>query len=283
MKLLQTLKAQAARVSERLSDVPARAAAAAPVAPAVVPPVVAMEPWRPFLIDFKDFQAAQAFTPGEFFKAAEFEVPTETLLRLEAGRIVRAYLYAQYTEAGANGGADADATINVPVIQTPHPKPALNTEASKYHPEVRVWCKVGGVWRRACIKAINYGVSVTYVEPAGTTDVEAYYVHGDGEMRLRAYRRLGASDTAAVTLFNSSVSALHTVNQTDGEAAMRWPQENVLSDDFTIGLEIKSSLTHVVNERSPFILRLPAYLQEVRTLDPVRKAQLAELDVRGGL
>ncbi|RIH84710.1 hypothetical protein Mterra_01890 [Calidithermus terrae] len=268
-------------------DVPA-VAPAQPAQPAAPAPVAQrLEAWRPTRIDRKDFDPGQAFQAGEWFKLAEFEVPSETIWKILAGAPFFMYLRAFKARAGANAAEQAR-TITLPgLVQTPQAKPALGTEASKYHPEVTVWARVGGVWRRCRINSVTYAAGLEaceYVEPANATDVEVYYVHGDGELRVRAFRKLGNSDTSAVSLFNLGISALHTVDQRDGETSHKWPREVSLTDDFTLSLEVKSGLEHrFVAGRDDMVVSIPAYSAQVATLDPMRKAQLAEIDVRGGI
>ncbi|MFX8055783.1 hypothetical protein ABTK93_21400, partial [Acinetobacter baumannii] len=73
-------------------------------------------------------------------------------------------------------------------VTLPYLIPSLQgapTLPSTYHPDVAVWAKVGGVWQRCQINAVNYASQqVTFVEPAGVTgtqDIEVYYTHADGQ------------------------------------------------------------------------------------------------------
>ncbi|MFX8036094.1 hypothetical protein ABTK80_21070, partial [Acinetobacter baumannii] len=83
--------------------------------------------------------------------------------------------------------------------------------------DVAVWAKVGGVWQRCQINAVNYASQqVTFVEPAGVTgtqDIEVYYTHADGQFRFRVARDAGGVDDSVATVFNQSFSTMHSVDQ----------------------------------------------------------------------
>lgn len=286
MNILQQLQA---RFGQAFGDVP-MSTPQAPVMSAAVqsqqPVAIALESWRPNRIDARDFVAAEPFQASQWFKLGEFEVPSETVWRIQENQPFRLMVPAITRRAGNNAAAASRNVIIAGLFQSPYPAPALGGNPSLKHPSVRVWCLVDAVWSPAVVTAINWGTGqVSYNEPLNCTNVEIYFLHTDGEVRFRAYRKLGNSDTNGVSLFNSSMGAVHASDQRDIEAssAVSWPREVTLGDDYTLGLEVRSTLEHVISARSHLLVNIPAYVREVATVDAVRKAQISELDLRGGL
>ncbi len=244
-------------------------------------PAATRGPALPTMLDAEDFTAGAPWAASQWFTLAEFKAPAGVAWKIPAGPAYRAYLNARAYQAGLNGVA-SNRTITCPdLIDTPQSAPTLPTV---YHPEVQIWAKVGAVWNRANVTAINFSTGVVnYDEPANCTDVEAYYVHNNGEWRLRVIRELGNSDTSAVAVINSSMGATHSVDQISSESNHKWPRELLLFEGFRLSLEVKSSREHQFNTRSGHVLRIYAVRREVAALDAKRMRQLNEFDLREGV
>lgn len=250
--------------------------------PLPLPPAELRTPWVYTSLDFYDFVAGEAWRNNEWFTLARFTIPVETAFRIEADQAFRAYFHALATQAGANAAAAASRTIATPgIVDTPlgkNPLPARNNL------EVQVWCLVGTVWSQADITAVNFAVgNVTYNEPVSCTQVECYYLHGDGEMRIRESRELGFSDAQATTLYNNSLSALHTVDQVSSDTSHKWPRTRTFLPGFQLSVDIRSARNHVVNPRSPHMLVLPMITAQLTVHDRARLRQIGEIDLREGV
>ena len=113
--------------------------------------------------------------------------------------------------------------------------------------------------------------------------MEVYYVHSDGEYRVRVYRELGVSDTSAVTVLNGSLASMHLVDSHNEETMIRWPRYVGLIPSQRLAVEISSSLPHVFNARSGHVLHIQGYSQRVKITDPQALRRAAEIDMREGV
>ncbi|MCL6527645.1 MAG: hypothetical protein K6T57_12285 [Thermaceae bacterium] len=257
-------------------------------APSAAPAAVQTSPWGTAWLDGEDFAGTGIpYRSNEWFALSQFRCPETAHFRIAAGeRRIRMYLYGQKTVPGQNLGAPAARTVNLPgLVQSQQAAPAL---PSAFHPDVAVWAKVGGVWSQCVITAINYATGdVTFTEPAGvavTDNLELYYLHGDGQFRFRVLRELGGIDDSAATVFNGSLAALHTLEQTNLEVMWSWPQGVELTPGTRLSLEVYTSSTPMLwNSRNPNYLHIYAEARRIEVLDKGTLGVRAELSARNGL
>ena len=240
------------------------------------------------LIDRRDMDAGVDWKANEWRPIAYFKIPQGTIYRLPEGEPVRLYLKAQATAADVDnsGGASAvTATVNTPgIVQT---KMREVTLPSINHPEVVAWARVnGGDRQKVPVKAIDYAAeTVTLSVPAGEhwTGIRVYYVHGDGEFRIRAQRELGNADTAAALLMDGAFGAIHTVSQIDDEEAPTWPRLTTLIQSNRLVLEVRTGIRIDWNDEAEHVFQLEAYVLQVAVQDKAALRRLAEIEWRGGL
>ncbi len=239
------------------------------------------------LIDRSDMDAGVDWKANEWRPIAYFKIPQGTIYRLPEGEPVRLYLKARATAADVDnsGGASAvTATVNTPgIVQT---KMRAVTLPSINHPEVVAWATVGGARQKVPVQAIDYAAeTVTLSVPAGESwaDITVYYVHGDGEFRIRAQRELGNADTAAALLMDGAFGAIHTVSQIDDEEAPTWPQLTTLIQSNRLVLEVRTGIRIDWNDEAEHIFQLDAYVLQVAVQDKAALQRLAEIEWRGGL
>jgi hypothetical protein len=257
-------------------------------APAITPAAVQVGGWGMAWIDNEDFSSTGlAWRPGEHSALAQVKTPETAHFRIVAQeRRIRIYLRGQKVVAGQNLGAPASRNINLPfLIQTPQGAPTL---PSTYHPDVAVWARVGSAWQPCVITAINYSTGdVTFTEPAGVTasdGVEIYYMHADGQFRLRVARDAGGVDDSAATVFNQSFSTMHSVDQNNLETMIAWPQQVELVPGTRLVLEVFTTQVPMVwNDRAGHYIQIAALGRRIEVLDKGRLQRLAELEARGGL
>lgn len=252
------------------------------------PAAVQASGWQFAWIDNEDFDATGlAYRPNEYFALAQMRTPDTAHFRVLAGeRRLRIYLKGLAAFAGQNLATAQARTVTLPyLIPSLQGAPTL---PSTYHPDVAVWAKVGGVWQRCQINAVNYaGQQVTFVEPAGVTgtqDIEVYYTHADGQFRLRVARDAGGVDDSVATVFNQSFSTMHSVDQNNLETMLAWPQQVELVPGTRLLLEVFTTQVPMVwNERAGHYIQIAAMGRRVEVLDKSRLLRLAELENRGGL
>ena len=239
------------------------------------------------LIDRRDMDAGVDWKANEWRPIAYFKIPQGTIYRLPEGEPVRLYLKARATAADVDnsGGASAvTATVNTPgIVQTKMRAVAL---PSINHPEVVAWATVGGARQKVPVQAIDYAAeTVTLSVPAGEswTDITVYYVHGDGEFRIRAQRELGNADTAAALLMDGAFGAIHTVSQIDDEEAPTWPRLTTLIQSNRLVLEVRTGIRIDWNDEAEHVFQLEAYVLQVAVQDKAALRRLAEIEWRGGL
>ncbi|WP_457638431.1 hypothetical protein [Oceanithermus sp.] len=239
------------------------------------------------LIDRRDMEAGVDWKANEWRPIAFFKVPQGTMYRIPDGEPVRLYIKARATAADMDnsGGSSAqDVTINVPgIVKTKMrevPLPSAN------HPEVVAWATVNGTRQKVPVQAIDYTAeTVTLSVPAGEswTEITAYYVHGDGEFRIRAQRELGNADTAAALLMDGSFGAIHTVSQIDDEEAPTWPRKVTLMESNRLVLEVRTGIRIDWNDEAEHLFQIEAYVLQVKVQDKAAMRRLAEIEWRGGL
>lgn len=257
-------------------------------APAPAPAAVQTSPWGTAWLDGEDFSGTGIpYRANEWFSLAQFRCPETGHFRIAAGeRRVRLYLYGQKTVPGQNLVTPAARTVNLSgLLQSKQAAPA---PPSGYHPDVAVWANVGGVWQKCVITAINYTTGdVTFTEPAGvatTSNIELYYLHGDGQFRFRVLRDLGNIDDAAATVFNGSLAALHTLEQTNLEVMWAWPQQTELVPGTRLSLEVYTASTPMVwTDRAPNYLHIYALGRRIEVGDKGQLARMSEINARQGL
>lgn len=267
---------------------PPRAAQPQPMpAPAPAPAAMQTSPWGTAWLDGEDFASTGIpYRPNEWFALAQFRCPETGHFRIAAGeRRLRLYLYGQRTVAGQNLGTPAARTVNLPgLLQSKQAAPAL---PSAYHPDVAVWALVGSTWQQATITAINYTTgNVTFTEPAGvatTANIELYYLHGDGQFRFRVLRDLGNIDDAAATVFNGSLAALHTLEQSNLEVMWAWPQQTELVPGTRLSLEVYTTTPIIWNDRAPNYVHIYALGRRIEIADKGQLARMSEINARQGL
>lgn len=268
-----------------------RGAAPQPMpAPATAPAPAAIQtsPWGTAWLDNEDFASTGIpYRANEWLSLAQFRCPETGHFRIAAGeRRIRLYLYGQKTVPGQNLAAPAARTVNLPgLLQSKQVAPAL---PSAYHPDVAVWALVGSTWQKATITAINYTTGeVTFTEPAGvatTANIELYYLHGDGQFRFRVLRDLGNIDDAAATVFNGSLAALHTLEQTNLEIIWAWPQKTELAPGTRLSLEVYTASTPMVwGDRAPNYIHIYALGRRIEVGDKGQLARMSEINARQGL
>lgn len=270
-------------------DMPRAEPAQAPVAPPPPPPAaVQVGGWGFAWIDNEDFDATGlAYRPNEYFPVAQMRTPETAHFRILAQeRRLRIYIKGLKVFGGQNLASPQNRTVTVSgLVETPQAKPTL---PSLYHPEVAVWAKVGGVWQQCPIVSVNYATGqITFVEPAGVTgseDIEVYYVHGDGQFRLRVARDAGGVDDSAATVFNQSFATMHAIDQNNLETMIAWPQQVELVPGTRLVLEVFTQNTPIVwNNRAGHYIQIAAMGRRIEVLDKGRLQRLAELEARGGL
>lgn len=267
-----------------------RVAAPQPMpAPAPAPAAaVQTSPWGTAWLDGEDFAGTGIpYRANEWFSLAQFRCPETGHFRIAAGeRRVRLYLYGQKTVPGQNLVTPAARTVNLSgLLQSKQAAPAL---PSDYHPDVAVWANVGGVWQKCVITAIDYTTGdVTFTEPDGVataSNIELYYLHGDGQFRFRVLRDLGNIDDAAATVFNGSLAALHTLEQTNLEVMWAWPQQTELVPGTRLSLEVYTASTPMVwTDRAPNYLHIYALGRRIEVGDKGQLARMSEINARQGL
>jgi len=242
--------------------------------------------WSTQWLDEEDLEAVGlAYRPAEWFPLAQIRTPETAHFRIMNGeRRLRLYFKGQKTVAGQNLANPDARTVNLPyLVETPQGKPGFPTT---YHPDVTVWAQVGGVWQRLTITGINYGAgTVTFTEPAGVTGtIEVYYTHGDGQMRIRVARDAGGIDDSTATVFNQSFATLHSIDQTNLETMIAWPQQVELVPGTRLVLEVFTQQVPMVwSDRAGHYVHIAALARRVDVLDKGRLISLAEIENRGGL
>jgi len=239
------------------------------------------------LIDRRDMEAGVDWKANEWRPIAVFKVPQGTMYRIPEGEPVRLYVKAQATAAdvdNSGGGSTVSTTVNVPgIVQTKMRAVAL---PSANHPEVVAWATVNGTRQKVQVQAIDYAAeTVTLSVPAGEnwTGITVYYVHGNGEFRIRAQRELGNADTAAALLMDGSFGAIHTVSQIDDEEAPTWPRKVTLMESNRLVLEVRTGIRIDWNDEAEHLFQIEAYVLQVKVQDKAALRRLAEIDWRGGL
>ncbi len=240
------------------------------------------------LIDRRDMDVGVDWKANEWRPIAVFKVPQGTMYRIPDGEPVRLYVKAKAAGSAVDnsgGGSAQDATISVPgIVKTKMREVAL---PSANHPEVVVWARVnGGPRQKVPVKAIDYAAEeVTISVPAGEkwTGITVYYVHGDGEFRIRAQRELGNADTAAALLMDGSFGAIHTVSQIDDEEAPTWPRKVTLMESNRLVLEVRTGIRIDWNDEAEHLFQIEAYVLQVKVQDKAALRRLAEIEWRGGL
>lgn len=258
------------------------------VPPAPEPAAIQVGGWGFTWIDGEDFEpTGLAYRPNEWFAVAQMRTPETAHFRIAAGeRRLRIYIKGRVVRAGNNYSSPTNRTVVVSgLVETPQVKPTL---PSAYHPEVAVWARVGGVWQLCPIVSVNYTTGqITFTEPAGVTgseDIEIYYTHADGQMRLRVARDVGGVDDSAATVFNQSFATLHAIDQNNLETMVAWPQQVDLVPGTRLVLEVYTTQVPVVwNERAGHYIHIGAMGRRIEVLDKGRLQRLAELEARGGL
>jgi len=276
------LKALAKLFQPRLSHQPAVAAAAPP-------PAVPLGFPKRALIDRRDFTKGVDWRASEWRPIAYFKIPQGTVYRLPEGEPVRLYIKAKANGSPVDnsGGSSAqDATISVPgIVRTKMREVSLPTAN---HPEVVAWARVnGGNRQKVAVKAIDYAAeTVTLSVPAGESwnGITVYYVHGEGEFRIRAQRELGTADTAAALLMDGSFGAIHTVSQIDDEEAPTWPRTTTLIESNRLVLEVRTSTARIDwTDEAGHVFQIEALVQQVHVNDRETLRRISEMEWRGGI
>ncbi|WP_114314095.1 hypothetical protein [Thermus caldifontis] len=252
------------------------------------PAAVQVGGWGFAWIDNEDFEATGlAYRPNEYFPVAQMRTPETAHFRILAQeRRLRIYIKGLAKRPGQNYSTPTNRTVVIAgLVETPQAKPSL---PSLYHPEVAVWAKVSGVWQQCPIVSINYATGqITFQEPAGVTgseDIEVYFVHGDGQFRLRVARDGGGVDDSVATVFNQSFATMHAIDQNNLETMIAWPQQVELVPGTRLVLEVFTQNTPIVwNERAGHYIQIAALGRRIEVLDKGRLQRLAELEARGGL
>lgn len=228
---------------------------------------------------------ARDFRPG-WFRADEwstvgaFEIPPGILTRVLPDVPYRMYIKGVHRAAGLNVAAAPRTITALPgLVRTTQGLPTLPT---LFHPEVVVWtAPASGVFTQQAVSAVDYAArSVTYTEPANTTQVEIYYVHDAGEWRFRVQRALGLADTVAISVANGSFGAVHTVDQNNRETSHRWPQLVTLIPRHTLVFEVRTSVEVTFHARAQQMLNLQTHVAQVRINDLSAAAELVEAGLR---
>jgi hypothetical protein len=270
--------------SSRLTRVPLNAPVLlpAPQTPqngGIVPAAEALSSYVPTSLDENDFKAG-LWQGNQWSRIATFKIPEGVIYRLETGKPYRFYVKAVRRRNGIAAGAQV---FNAPgLIQTKR----VGVLPSYDHPEVVVWARVAGVWNQCEVTAINYASGdVTYTELAGTTQVEMWYLHNDGEWRLRLLRQLGGFDTSEQTMVNGAFAITHALDQNDAQTQPRFPGDYTITPGQTVALEVKTSIEVSWGEvyKAQPAMQFQALNRQVRALDKPRLAALAEVEARRGV
>jgi len=240
------------------------------------------------LIDHRDMDPGVDWKANEWRAVGVFKIPQGTIYRIPDGEPVRLYLKARADGSpvdNSGGGSAQDTTISVPgIVKT---KMRAVTLPSASHPEVVAWARVnGGDRQKVPVKAIDYAAeTVTLSVPAGEnwTGIRVYYVHGDGEFRIRAQRELGNADSAAALLMDGAFGAIHTVSQIDDEEAPTWPRKVTLIETNRLVLEVRTSRRVDWTEEAEHMFQIKAFVLQVKVQDKAALRRLAEIDWRGGI
>lgn len=255
--------------------------------PAPAPAVPLGFPQRA-LIDRRDLTKGVDWKAGEWRAIAYFKIPQGTVYRIPAGEPVRLYIKARAAGSPVDnsGGSSAqDTTINVPgIVRTKMREVSLPTAN---HPEVVAWARVdGGPRQKVPVKAIDYAAeTVTLSVPAGENwnGITVYYVHGDGEFRIRAQRELGNADTAAALLMDGAFGAIHTSSQIDDEEAPAWPRTTTLIESNRLVLEVRTNTRIDWTDEAAHVFQIEALVQQVKVTDKESLRRIAEMEWRGGI
>ncbi len=239
------------------------------------------------LIDRRDMAVGVDWKANEWRPIAVFKVPQGTMYRIPEGEPVRLYIKAKASGSSVDnsgGGSAVTTTVNVPgIVQT---KMRAVSLPSANHPEVVAWATVSGARQKVPVQAIDYAAeTVTLSVPAGESwaDITVYYIHGDGEFRIRAQRELGNADTTAALLMDGSFGAIHTVSQIDDEEAPIWPRRVTLWDSNRLVLEVRTGIRIDWTDEAEHLFQVEAYVLQVKVQDKGALRRLAEIDWREGI
>lgn len=280
MALLDNLRARLARGLDNLrGPVTLPAPSPLPVPAARGPVAVATQSRKSRVaIEASDLRAGQAWRSNEFFVLAYYETPRRVKIELPAGVPYLFGVKAKKSQTPLGAGAQ---NITLPgLIQSYFAGPVPPTT---YHPDVLVFAVVGGVYQPCEINSINYTTGVVnYDEPAGATNVVAYYLSRTGQWKVTVKRATGNLDQVAAGVINGSFSWIHGTDQRDGVTAPRVPNTIVLTPDDRLQLEVYSSQEYEWVDRAQHLLMFEGFLQDLEVVDQRSLNFLGEVANRVG-
>ena len=241
MRILDALRA---RLSDR-----APVGAGPGQGPRSIPPAAPVGPGKPRQLQFANFSANAAWSSNMPIVLAQYEVPLGEVFKPDPLAPIRCYLMARHETAIT---ADAAVTLAVDLgaagydlVRSNRVAPAL---PSLNHPDARAFISSdnGGTWTESNVTAFDETTNtVTIAKVAATNRIKVYFLHGNGEFRLRVSRPAG-SDVVSPLIYNSPFKALHETNQIDGRTAIRLSGARsgdfpALAPRWKLALEVKTS------------------------------------------
>lgn len=285
MDILKNFSQRANRAMAVFRDVAISGAPQAAVSQAA--PARPAGAWKQQYIDQDDFTAGAAWRTGEDIRLASFLLPTDREWRIPSGERFSFYVKAVSRFNGQNLGAPAARTVTLATLQRTTQTKVLPTLPSTYHPEVAVWCLVGGNWVKATITAVNYATNqVTFTEPAAVANaadnIRVYFTSSAGSFRFRVARELGRTDDVVTSVLNDSFSKAHSIDQMDSRLALFWPQDTLLVPRQRLVLEVNSSVEMVWGPQAEHLINIYAFSREIAVDDYSELGQKAEAFNRRG-
>jgi hypothetical protein len=246
---------------------------------------IALGNWIPALLEANDFTSGR-WISGDWSVVGAFKIEKDVRYRLLAGQPIRFFVKALFKESfAAVGAATTENTLIADLVNSKQADPTL---PSFYHPEVTVWHRVAGAWQRSEINSITYeldgmGGIVDYDVPVGATEREIYYVHGNGEFRLRAENVLGGVDNSSAMLWNDSFMSIHSTDQNDVNTCPKFPRDEELVYGQRLVLEVRTTVEVAFNERARHLMIFKAAGMQIMALDGRALRAAAEVQNRAGV
>lgn len=213
-------------------------------------PAAPLGPFMPRRLGFDDFSANAAWSSNMPIVVAQHEVALGEVFKPNPLAPIRAYIMGRHEAAIV---ADAAVTIVVDLgaqgydlVRSNRVAPALPT---LIHPDARAFISsdAGATWNETTVTAFDENANtVTISKVAGTNRIRLYFLHGNGEFRLRVSRPIG-SDIVSPLIYNAPFKALHETNQIDSRTAIRLSGARsgdfpALAPRWKLSLEVKTSV-----------------------------------------
>ena len=247
---------------------------------------VTSEP-RSKLLSWSDFQSGSQQVPSLASIVAFYDIPLGHGAVLLAGKQIRCFLKSRFNTAFA---ADAAATrvidlgaSGLSMVQSTRVGAAFPNNS---HPDVLAYTSTdGGVTlTRAVVASVNFATGqVTVNKTAAVNFIAVYYLSGNGELEIFAYRPTGA-DTVAGRLFNRPMRALAEIDQTNERSAMELNigRDLMLPSQFRVTLQVRSTGIIAWDALAEHDLLIQTKQAAIEIIDLQGLNIAAERQIRGG-